>query len=386
MYSKNVIEHVKQNVKVDKIMAHYGFKIYNFGKCECPSNYFGKSHGTNTLSCACKTNGNDNVVKCFSCGGHWDSIDLWAYFNGLDTKTNFREIIEQLLNFEGSTSYLEEIKRENELGQKEYVSNGETKETYDNSWTIKNSGSIEFYKKDLNKRWTYLMNYLKERCIDYKKLKPILDYNNMELLINYYNYPKKINLSLNSALIVYKDYHFATKRIIDDYVKPKVFKKALEIINEKKKENPKFEFAFKTNIDHSEAVLIKGCCEHPNIKKTYIVEGVYDALTILCNGDATQVICLNSIENRRKMFTEKKWIDYIGNTKVIMGLDNDARGQEAKDDILVWLKENNKTDIGEFNFKLKDDDTKYKDINEWWIAYCKKYNIQWKHESDDSNK
>lgn len=96
-------------------------------------------------------------------------------------------------------------------------------------------------------------------------------------------------------------------------------------------------------------------------KLIFITEGIFDCLSIECLGYKS--ICLNSINMASKLIDLIKInINTCKDTKFILALDNDDKGEKATNKIIEQLKE-----LGINNYRLSFN-RKYKDINDYYVA------------------
>ena len=113
-----------------------------------------------------------------------------------------------------------------------------------------------------------------------------------------------------------------------------------------------------TNIPNEGATVVPICIKGNSSNKWYIVEGIYDGLSLLQFN--YNVIVLNSASNKDKFLgkfeTNKKMFDLT----YIIATDNDKTGLEAKTELELFFKEN------DVNYEIFETlyNSSYKDVND----------------------
>lgn len=326
---------------IKKIDLRIILEYYNRGSRDgewflCPS----KNHKDHKPSC--KYYEESNTITCFVCVDdngkrkNWDIFKLYAEINDLDNKKDFHKIcceltylINDILDSKEVIRLIEDnnIYNKKQKEDKDYLKDIEIR--------INNSKTISQLHKE---KKFFLDVYLNKRCIDYKKIKEILELNNIEIRHNYYNNINSILININNKLIL--------QRQIEDYLK-----------DDKNADNKKF------NIGKTDISIIKGDIQAKNL---IIFEGIYDLLSFMsnCNSDPRNYtyVCLNSVNNTKKLF------DYIENNleefefieKVLILTDDDEPGRQCNKKIKEYFDD---LDIQAFSTSYEG----YKDFNDYII-------------------
>lgn len=96
-------------------------------------------------------------------------------------------------------------------------------------------------------------------------------------------------------------------------------------------------------------------------KLIFITEGIFDCLSIECIGYKS--MCLNSVNMASRLIDLiKNNIDTCKDTKFVLALDNDDKGEKATNKIMEQLK-----DLGIRSYALSFNCKGVKDINEWYL-------------------
>ncbi len=122
---------------------------------------------------------------------------------------------------------------------------------------------------------------------------------------------------------------------------------------------------FDRNENHA-LVITEGAGSYIEIKSNpfpvfYIVEGIYDALTLLDRDNPPNVICLNSVKNSKDLINDIK--SNLNHQKriYILALDNDDIGKKTTQKLINIFEENN---IRYNKYLELDKHSECKDVNE----------------------
>ena len=138
----------------------------------------------------------NNTCRCFKCNKTFDNINLiQAYFDIKDFKESCYKL-EEILDDNFSRIEISTIKKVEELEEEE--SEEKKQERYEKA--LKNSTSLHNMH---TKSYFWIDDYLRSRCINYEKVKPLLEENNLEIRHCYYNSWKVLKKDEN--LIYEKD-------------------------------------------------------------------------------------------------------------------------------------------------------------------------------------
>lgn len=242
---------------------------------------------------------NSNRFHCKSCGAKGlSNVDIVTHFEGI---TDIRESAKRVLELKGTT-----------VNTIKYFDN--------NNKPIKEKKQLTFQdRKNLaeNKNIDMLVKYLNSRGIS-KDILPILKANNIT-----YGADK-----LNQVHFFFNRHNYCIYRSI--------------------KQDKNFNCGNSTPI----------CIKSNNTNKWYIVEGLYDGLSLLQFNK--NVIILNSVSNKDKFLEKFKTNKNMFNFKYIIATDNDKPGLDAKAELENFFKDNN-VDYEIFESLYN---SKYKDIND----------------------
>lgn len=307
MIDKIQIENIKNHLK--DYLEETGRVGKPFFKCVNPS------HDDTNPSMS--YNYKANNIKCFSCNCSYDLISLYALDHNLDSKADFKQILEEL-----ATKYNENIKITSSEAKQDY-SKVVVKEDY--------TKYINKCKKNISKT-----NYLQTRGIS-------------EDIINKYNI----------------GYDEETKRVIFPLSDKNYIARSTEVSNPIKHYKPKGS----TNELFNGAYL-----KDSNFKSViWITEAIIDALSLEEVNEDIKAISLNSINNAKQLVSEAKANNYKG--VFILALDTDIQGlrasQELQEDLdLIGIKAfifNSSQD--KYNVSLDDgNEVKNKDINDYLLS------------------
>ena len=242
---------------------------------------------------------NSNRFHCKSCGAKGlSNVDIVTHFEGI---TDIRESAKRVLELKGTT-----------VNTIKYFDN--------NNEPIKGKKLLTFQdRKNLaeNKNIDMLVKYLNSRGIS-KDILPILKANNIT-----YGADK-----LNQVHFFFNRHNYCIYRSI--------------------KQDKNFNCGNSTPI----------CIKSNNTNKWYIVEGLYDGLSLLQFNK--NVIILNSVSNKDKFLEKFKTNKNMFNFKYIIATDNDKPGLDAKAELENFFKDNN-VDYEIFESLYN---SKYKDVND----------------------
>ena len=242
---------------------------------------------------------NSNRFHCKSCGAKGlSNLDIVTHFEGI---TDIRESAKRVLELKGTT-----------VNTIKYFDN--------NNKPIKEKKQLTFQdRKNLaeNKNIDMLVKYLNSRGIS-KDILPILKANNIT-----YGADK-----LNQVHFFFNRHNYCIYRSI--------------------KQDKNFNCGNSTPI----------CIKSNNTNKWYIVEGLYDGLSLLQFNK--NVIILNSVSNKDKFLEKFKTNKNMFNFKYIIATDNDKSGLDTKAELENFFKNNN-VDYEIFESLYN---SKYKDVND----------------------
>lgn len=242
---------------------------------------------------------NSNRFHCKSCGAKGlSNLDIVTHFEGI---IDIRESAKRVLELKGTT-----------VNTIKYFDN--------NNKPIKEKKQLTFQdRKNLaeNKNIETLVKYLNSRGIS-KDILPVLKANNIT-----YGADK-----LNQVHFFFNRHNYCIYRSI--------------------KQDKNFNCGNSTPI----------CVKSNNTNKWYIVEGLYDGLSLLQFNN--NVIILNSVGNKDKFLEKFKTNKNMFNFKYIIATDNDKSGLDTKAELENFFKNNN-VDYEIFESLYN---SKYKDVND----------------------
>ena len=242
---------------------------------------------------------NSNRFHCKSCGAKGlSNLDIVTHFEGI---IDIRESAKRVLELKGTT-----------VNTIKYFDN--------NNKPIKEKKQLTFQdRKNLaeNKNIDMLVKYLNSRGIS-KDILPILKANNITCGSD----------KLNQVHFFFNRHNYCIYRSI--------------------KQDKNFNCGNSTPI----------CVKSNNTNKWYIVEGLYDGLSLLQFNK--NVIILNSVSNKDKFLEKFKTNKNMFNFKYIIATDNDKPGLDAKAELENFFKDNN-VDYEIFESLYN---SKYKDVND----------------------
>lgn len=255
------------------------------------------------------------IVKCFSCNSSYDLISLYAQDNNLDSKKDFKRIVEEL-----ALKYnLKTMKTKSEQ-PKQFINK---QEKTDNS---------KYYKqcsKDLDKT-----DYLTKRGLSEKILKK-------------YNIGYDIQ---KQAVILPVSKYFYEERTTNPQNK---------VHHIKRGQTELFNGHYLKNSDFKSVV--------------WVTEAIIDALSLEEINQDIKTISLNSIDNAKQLINEAQYNNFKG--MFILALDTDTPGLKASLDLkeeldLIGIKTIIfNRDKDKFSIVLEDGQTiNNKDINEYLIS------------------
>lgn len=243
---------------------------------------------------------NSNRFHCKSCGAKGlSTLDIINHFEGI---TDLRESAKRVLELKGTTV--------------------NTIKYFDNNKPIKEKKQLTFQdRKNLaeNKNVDVVVKYLNSRFIS-KKVLSILKTNNISFGAD----------KLNQVHFFFNRQNFCIYR-------------------------SKF---LNTNIPNEGATVVPICIKANSSNKWYIVEGIYDGLSLLQFHH--NVIVLNSASNKDKFLGKFETNKKMFNLTYIIATDNDKTGLEAKTELELFFKENN------INYEIFETlyNSSYKDVND----------------------
>lgn len=255
-----------------------------------------------------------NIVKCFSCNASYDLISLYAIDNNLDSKADFKQILEEL-----ALKYNINIVKSEQTRPVKY------------SDTIKKEDNTKYYNKcskNIDKT-----DYLIKRGLS-------------EEIIKKYNIGYDIT---KQAVILPVSKYFYEERTTNPQNK---------VHHIKRGKNELFNAHYLKDSDFKSVI--------------WVTEAIIDALSLEEINKDIKVISLNSIDNAKQLVDEAKDNNFKG--MFILALDTDTNGIRASKDLqedleLIGIKAHifNK-DLDRYNVILDDGNTiKNKDINEYLI-------------------
>jgi len=255
------------------------------------------------------------IVKCFSCNMSYDLISLYAQDNNLDSKTDFKRIIDEL-----ALKYNVVLNKSDKPQTKQYINK------------VEKTDNSKYYKqcsKNLDKTDYLLKRGLSERIL------------------------KKYNIGYDvqkQAVILPVSKYFYEERTTNPQNK---------IHHIKRGQNELFNGHYLKDSDFKSVV--------------WVTEAIIDALSLEEIKEDIKTISLNSIDNAKQLVNEAKDNNYKG--IFILALDTDTNGIRAsldlKDDLeLIGIKAILfNRDKDKYNLTLEDGNTiNNKDINEYLIT------------------
>lgn len=252
----------------------------------------------------------DNKLKCFGCGNYASTIDLIQQLESISDIQAVNLILSKFNHEERFKSIIEPIKEK------------QKKQLLNPSYIRENSNKV--YKLSDNK---YIENYLTKRCI--KEMVGELTKFGVTIRHNYY---KRTN---------YIIYDFG------DYM----IQKALD-------------GSLKRNIGSSNIFIM----EYDKNFPYYIVEGIEDCLSLLKVLKKINVICLNSVANKHKLFELLEQKEGYRKSKFIFALDYDNAGIKTGKKIKEYFIKNDiKYDYYRDFYKIAPFIDCIKDINDYII-------------------
>ena len=308
MINKTQIDKIKLHLK--DYLEETGRSTKNLFNCVNPQ------HEDNNPSM--KYNDKDgNYIKCFSCNTTYDLISLYALDHNLDSKADFRQILEEL-----ALKYNEDIKitSSDETPKQDY-SKVIAKEDY--------TKYINKCKKNISKT-----NYLQTRGISDKL---VAKYN-----IGYDEKEKRVIFPISTNNYIGRN----TDNTTFKHYKPKG------------STNELFNGAYLKDSNFKSVV--------------WITEAIIDALSLEEANEDIKAISLNSINNAKQLVSEAKASNFKG--LFILALDTDTQGirasKELQEDLeLIGIKTilfNRDSD--KYNITIDGNEVKNKDINEYLVS------------------
>ena len=308
MINKTQIDKIKLHLK--DYLEETGRSTKNLFNCVNPQ------HEDNNPSM--KYNDKDgNYIKCFSCNTTYDLISLYALDHNLDSKADFRQILEEL-----ALKYNEDIKitSSDETPKQDY-SKVVAREDY--------TKYINKCKKNISKT-----NYLQKRG---KSDKLVAKYN-----IGYDEKEKRVIFPLSTNNYIGRN----TDNTTFKHYKPKG------------STNELFNGAYLKNSNFKSVV--------------WITEAIIDALSLEEANEDIKAISLNSINNAKQLVSEAKANNFKG--LFIIALDTDTQGirasKELQEDLeLIGIRAilfNRDSD--KYNITIDGNEVKNKDINEYLVS------------------
>lgn len=308
MINKTQIDKIKLHLK--DYLEETGRSTKNLFNCVNPQ------HEDNNPSM--KYNDKDgNYIKCFSCNTTYDLISLYALDHNLDSKADFRQILEEL-----ALKYNEDIKitSSDETPKQDY-SKVVAREDY--------TKYINKCKKNISKT-----NYLQTRGISDKL---VAKYN-----IGYDEKEKRVIFPLSTNNYIGRN----TDNTTFKHYKPKG------------STNELFNGAYLKNSNFKSVV--------------WITEAIIDALSLEEANEDIKAISLNSINNAKQLVSEAKANNFKG--LFIIALDTDTQGirasKELQEDLeLIGIRAilfNRDSD--KYNITIDGNEVKNKDINEYLVS------------------
>lgn len=258
-----------------------------------------------------------NYIKCFGCNTTYDLISLYALDNNLDSKADFKQILEEL-----ALKYNEDIKitSSDETPKQDY-SKVVAREDY--------TKYINKCKKNISKT-----NYLQTRGISDKL---VAKYN-----IGYDEKEKRVIFPLSTNNYIGRN----TDNTTFKHYKPKG------------STNELFNGAYLKDSNFKSVV--------------WITEAIIDALSLEEANEDIKAISLNSINNAKQLVSEAKANNFKG--LFILALDTDTQGIRASKELqeeleLIGIKAilfNRDSD--KYNITIDGNEVKNKDINEYLVS------------------
>ena len=239
-----------------------------------------------------------NRLFCFACSNEepsgWSTIDVVMQVKNVSKEDAVKIILELCGGYTACFDNEIAIKNEKQRVKTEKEENEDYEEVRESF--LKKARAIKDSDKDL------FIKYLKTRNINERVLK-VLDKNGIIYGTDEYNQPA----------------------FVFDY-KHCVFRHS------------------KDNANHS-MVITRGAGSYTKIKSNeipvfFVVEGIYDALTLLDRDTSPNIICLNSIKNLND-FIETIENDWNSKKHIyILALDNDEKGIKATEKLIKILEKN----------------------------------------------
>ena len=284
----------------------------------------------------------NNTCRCFKCSKTFDNISLiQSYFNIRDFKESCAKL-EEITDNKFKKVELVSIKKEEIIEEDE----GKKEEKYENA--INNSTSLHNMH---SKNYFWVDSYLQSRCINYQKVKPLLEENGLEIRHCFCSFWNTIFKKDDKGELI-RDKN--DKPIVDYYylddvkLAPEEYRKLpfkdkfdnfimFHDINNKIIVRRNIEdFLSNKEIKHDDRYRNISSAHHSKINNnaniTIIFEGFIDMLSFISNIKDIRkynYISLNSINNKDKFISEEN----MDNHYWIM-VDNDEAGDEFVEDLL----------------------------------------------------
>lgn len=335
MLDKNTIEQAKR-VDIIKVLAFYGVYGNRDGLYHCPNPSHTDTHRSASI------NRKDNKIYCFSCNPGqavgYDTVDIVMFQEGL----KFRDAVRKVLLIDGQNV---DILVDKEVSYQKNFDFTDSSAQYE--WFVGRIKEIEELDKYSNKDGMYtelkalrndIYNNLTERCLDYKKLIPILKSNGITINGNYYRDKSTGELITSIVYNIRQGEKFCIQ---------KGFK--LNEYGKKMKKN--------YGTPHPIGIKVN------NEKVIYITEGLEDAMCFVqANRNA---ISLNSTSNLNKFINSLETGRY-DEYEFVIALDKDSTGIEASNMLKLALNNRN-IKFTDYMPLLNCKNENIKDVNEYWI-------------------
>lgn len=273
-----------RNVDIVDVLRMCGMYPDRYGRYICPF------HNDKTASAYVMV----NRLFCFGCNEHWSTIDVVMQSRGVSKEDAVKMILE-LCEYNINFNKEEVVFLEKQRVKSKKEENSEYQEVRESF--LKKARAIRDSEKDT------FIKYLESRKIN-KRVLSILDKNGIIYGVDEYNQPGFIF-----------DYKHCVFRRLD------------------------------LNKNHA-LVITQGAGSYTEIHSNpfpiyYIVEGIYDALTLLDRDNPPNVICLNSVKNSKDLIESIK-SDFNHKKRVYtLALDNDDTGKKTTEKLINIFEENN---------------------------------------------
>lgn len=387
----NVIEQLRETCKFDvpmiNILDYYNIYINDDNMFCCP--FHDDEHPS-----ACWFE-DTNKMYCFSEGITKDNIDLVGQIEGWDTKNQFFDILDKIMEIDKCISNSCNVRVNNRQYKERNKDSIEREKNYE-KWVAfgKTLEELLEEEKERKENGTFIYRnrlieiidiYMDERGIDYKKCKDILKLNNYRITFSsYHNYNNfYFDYNIND-----RGQHSLVQRNVNDIINRsgRFLDSSGKQIILPEPQNKKFHHGTQ---DIRVMKTTKGDLRYyrdekgkRHFKTLLIFEGIMDALSLISMTDKIEdytIVILNSTTNINQFFYKNQDGEYQfkekfeGFKKIELILDNDESGRKATKTFKEKYIEATMDD--EFDnlevFKLELNRKEYNDFNEYWVELRK---------------